>query len=135
KERPALGALDDPDLVLARAREGPPGVPEELRLDDRGCERAAVDRQERTRPGRDCVDGGSHDFLAGAGLALDDDGNRGAGDRLETAELCGERRQQRRQLRCRRAQVRGGDDRWRPGWDRDLLAEEQEGMADLDEVA
>src|SRR5437899_1021601 len=53
-------------------------IAEELRLDQGLRDRAAVDRDKRLlASGTQLMDGASHELLASAGLALDEDGERG----------------------------------------------------------
>ena len=48
KERATRGRFEDAETVLHRAREGATRVPEELALEERVRERAAVDRDKRS---------------------------------------------------------------------------------------
>ena len=84
---PLLGRLDEPLLVRARARERAFHVAEELRLEQRLRQRAAVERDERTiAPQRIEVDGARHPFLAGARLAGHEHRAVGARDLLDQLE-------------------------------------------------
>ena len=62
-------------------------VPEQLALDQRAGDRAAIDDDERLRvPRRQLVQGARDHVLAGAGLALDEHGRVGRRDLLDQAE-------------------------------------------------
>ena len=67
-----------------RSRERALLIAEELRLDQGVRDRAAVDSDKRLlASGTQLVDGPSHELLAGAGLALDEDGERRVGHLLD----------------------------------------------------
>ena len=74
EERAALGLLELAEVPGARAGEGALLVPEQLRLDQLGRHRGAVERHEgRERARALAVDRTRNQLLAGAGLADDAD--------------------------------------------------------------
>src|SRR4029453_3579075 len=86
------GLLEDPAVGVDRAGERPALVTEEGRLDERRRDRRAVEDDQRPRATSAPLVGrlGEH-LLAGARLALDDDGDVGGGEplaeRIEAAHL------------------------------------------------
>src|SRR4029079_3217544 len=75
EDRPAVGGDELPGLLAHGAGERSLLVPEELRLDELLGDGRAVDLDERpVRARRAAVDLARHELLAGAGLALDQDG-------------------------------------------------------------
>src|SRR2546428_349253 len=73
EDRAAVGLREEPGCVADRAGEGAAHVPEELALEQRLGERAAVDGHERPLAARAVrVDGACDEFLAGAALAEDE---------------------------------------------------------------
>jgi len=69
----AVSDLEEPTLARRRAREGAPLVPEELRLDELGRDRGAVDLDVRlVREGARAVDGARDELLARARLTRDE---------------------------------------------------------------
>ena len=87
EEGAAGGLLECADPALGGAGEGARLVAEQLGLDEVRRDRAAVDDDERAVGARArVVDGGGGAFLAGAGLALDEDGGVARGDLLELRE-------------------------------------------------
>ena len=87
EERPAVGERDQAGLRRARVGVGAARVPEQLVLDQVLGKRAAIDRHERAiLPAARIVDGARGHFLAGAGLAFDQDrriGLRNVPDELD----------------------------------------------------
>ena len=84
EQRSAPGKLELPLFSLMRAGERTFLVAEQLRLDQRVRDRAAVDGYERLlAAGAQVMDGTGHELLAGAGLALDEDSERRVGDLLD----------------------------------------------------
>jgi hypothetical protein len=80
EERPAVGLFEDALPGRGRSGEGAFFVAEQLRLDERRRHRRAVEDDEGALDPRALlVEGLGEDLLAGAGLALDDDGNVGHG--------------------------------------------------------
>src|SRR5207244_2037823 len=80
EQRPAPGNLELPLLALMGPGERALLVAEELRLDERVRDRSAVDGDERlVASGAELMNRPGHDFLAGAGLALHEDRERGVG--------------------------------------------------------
>src|SRR5262249_53419776 len=74
KERPSRRGLDQPLVVTIRTRERPPGVAEELTLEDAFSERRAVLREERApRPWSVVVNQAGAQLLPRARLALEED--------------------------------------------------------------
>ncbi len=87
EQRPLVGQLESPELALDGARERPPLVAEQLRLQQRLRQRAAVDLHERpARPLRPRVDGARHQLLPRPRLAVDVDRRVGGGDLLDRLE-------------------------------------------------
>jgi hypothetical protein len=87
EERPPVGCLEPPGLARKCARERTLLVPEELALDERGGERAAVDGDEgRARPQAAVVNVSRDDLLSGAGLARNEDGGARRGNPLDLAQ-------------------------------------------------
>ena len=87
EQRAAVGFLEQAGLGDGGPGEGAPHVAEQLRLQQRLRHRAAVHRHERTGRSRaGVVDGLGDDLLAGAGLALDQQGGVGGGDALDEVE-------------------------------------------------
>jgi hypothetical protein len=89
KESPAVGRLEEADLVARRPRKRPAPVPEQLGFHERQGYRPGVDRHERLVPRHAViVDRPGEQFLARAGLADDEhvalDGGEFA-DHLEQA--------------------------------------------------
>ena len=88
EQRAAIGQLEAADAALERAGECALDVSEQLAFDQPGGDRAAVDFHERMLVTRAAaVDGARDQFLAGAGLAEDQDrgvGRRHAIDRCAT---------------------------------------------------
>src|SRR5206468_3121120 len=86
EDRAAVGFGEEPGRVADRAGEGAAHVPEELALEQRLGERAAVDGHERPLAARAVrVDGTCDELLAGAALAEDEHRaapGRNARDRL-----------------------------------------------------
>ena len=81
EERPPVGELEAPGLPLAGAGEGPLLVPEQLGLQQRLGDGAAVEGHEGlAAPLALPVDRLRHDLLAGAGLAQDQHGQARGGD-------------------------------------------------------
>jgi hypothetical protein len=87
EQGPAARQGEATGLVLRGPREGAGLVPEQLRFEQGVGQRPAVDGHEGTVPtGAQAVNGARHQLLAGAGLALDQDGAfalRDAGERLD----------------------------------------------------
>ena len=80
KERPVVGRLEEAVLETVGSREGPALVAEELALEERVLEGAAVyDRQGGLRPGAVSVERPGDQLLSGSALSLDED--RGVGGR------------------------------------------------------
>ena len=120
EQRAAVGFLEPPDLPFERAGERPLFVPEQLRFDQIGGDRAAIDGDDRLfRAWRSGMDRIGDDFLADAAFPLDQHrhararclgGNRqrraehrlGADDLVET-QGCGNLFGQRAQLSGRLA--------------------------------
>ena len=74
EERPAVGECDQTGLRRARVGVRAAGVPEQLVLDQVLGKRSAIDRHERPiLAAARIVDGARGHFLAGAGLAFDED--------------------------------------------------------------
>ena len=87
EEGPAVGQLEEALLVALGAGERPADVPEELALEERVGQRGAVLGEERlARPRALRVDGAGDQLLAGARLALDEDGLLGGHDLVEEAQ-------------------------------------------------
>jgi hypothetical protein len=87
KQRSALRRLDAPDLALHGAGEGTPLVAEQLGLDERLGNRAAVDGHERTVGARrSLVDGARAELLAGAAFAADEHRRARCGDLADGAK-------------------------------------------------
>ncbi len=91
EEHPAMRELNEPRLGLARIREGPALVAEELGFEERVRNRRAVDVDERgTRARARSVQGPRDEALARAGLAAQKDrrgARRGRGARQNVLEL------------------------------------------------
>jgi hypothetical protein len=84
EECPSVGRLEPPGPARKCARERTLLVPEELTLDERGGERAAVDGDEgRARPQAAVVHVSRDDLLSGASLARNEDGRARRGNSLE----------------------------------------------------
>src|SRR5207245_1695072 len=84
KKASALCQLELPLLSLMRPCERALLIAEELRLDQGVRDRAAVDSDKRLfASGTQLMDRPSDEFLAGAGLALDEDSERGVGHLLD----------------------------------------------------
>src|SRR5439155_1839343 len=80
----ALCQLELPFLSLMRPRARALLVAEEIRLDQGVPDRAAVHRDKRLlSPGTQVMDRPSDELLASAGLALDEDSQRGVGHLLD----------------------------------------------------
>jgi hypothetical protein len=78
---PPLGERHEPGLVLTRIGERAAAVAEQLVLDERLGERAAVHGEERvSAPRARVVEGARDEVLPGPGLPLDDDGHVVGGD-------------------------------------------------------
>src|SRR5690606_38966876 len=93
----AAGRLEGADAPLLGAGEGAALVAEELALDQVGRDRAAVDHDERAGRARALlVDRLGDGALAGAGLAVEQDGAVGVESEEHTSEL-----QSRENLVCR----------------------------------
>src|SRR5271155_4955246 len=75
KERPAVGCLDEAGPILVRAGERPLLVPEELRLDQVGGDRTAIDGDHGSPASGHRVNRPSEDLLPRAALASDEDGH------------------------------------------------------------
>src|SRR5262249_62020035 len=86
KEGAAVGRTDKPGPILGGARERALLVAEELALDQRVRDGAAVHGHEVATPAGQGVDRAPDDFLAGAGLAAQDDRDRRACDVLALLE-------------------------------------------------
>ena len=87
KQRAAVGGFEQPLLGVDGAGEGALHVPEELRLQDRLGERAAVDGHERLGlAARLLVNLARRPFLAGARLAGDEHAGVGAGHARHQAD-------------------------------------------------
>jgi hypothetical protein len=69
KQRPAIGASEQPRRASEGAREGTAHVPEELRFDERCGNRAAIDGHERALAPREAVNGAREHLLPCSGLA------------------------------------------------------------------
>ena len=69
-----VGAAEEARAWPVRAGEGPPAVAEELALGERLGQSRAVDGDQRPGPLAPGVHAARDDLLAGAGLALEDDG-------------------------------------------------------------
>src|SRR5581483_9425120 len=79
--------LEEPALALGRAGEGALLEAEELALEERLGERAAVEREERPRsPPGGGVDAAGDDLLAGPRLAADEDAHLRARDPIDERE-------------------------------------------------
>src|SRR6202022_3828592 len=81
-----LGKLELAHLGLRRAREGALLVAEELRLEQRVDDGGAVDGDEGLLRSRVAVDHAGDQLLAGAALALDQDGGAGGGHAAHVLE-------------------------------------------------
>ena len=87
EQRAAVRLLQPPRPTGERAGERAPDVPEQLRLEQRVRNGAAVDRHQPLVAARTVVvDGARHQFLARAGLAGDQNRARRAGHGLEELE-------------------------------------------------
>ena len=134
EEGPAVGGADQAWPVLAGAGEGPPAVPEQLRLHQRSRNRPAVHRHESPGPPGELVDGARGQLLAAAALARDDHRHRRPGDQLQPFELRGEPAGERRQARRGRLELRGVDVR-AIARDRHRVPEDEEGVAQFEGIA
>ena len=84
EHRPVIGELELAGLVLDGAGERAALEAEELRFEQLGRQRRAIDFHERAiAPRRGRMDGARHQFLAGAALAADEDRDVGVGDALD----------------------------------------------------
>ena len=84
KDRAAVGHLESARLRRVRAGKRPALVPEELALDERRRERAAVDHDEApVAPRAVAMNGTGDQLLAGAGLAKQEHRRRGRSDLLD----------------------------------------------------
>ena len=93
EQRPLVGQLEAAELALDRARERALLVAEQLRLEQRLGQRAAVDLDERpARAARARVDRARHQLLAGARLAVDIDRRVGGRDLFDGLEHRAHRR-------------------------------------------
>jgi hypothetical protein len=134
EEAAAVGRPDIAGAILERAGEGAAAVAEELGLDQARRQGAAVDRDVGPRPRRQRVQRPGDDLLAGAGGAAQEHRHVGAGDPGQRGVLqrqgpgeggeAGGRRRQAADVEIRRA-VDGASP----------VAEEEEGMAELEDVA
>jgi hypothetical protein len=111
QDRAAARRLEEPTVVLARAGERPAPMAEELALEQRLRQGGAVDGDERSvRAWARAMDAARDELLAGAGLTLDQHGDRGAGRALHQPEHLGhDRARATKSLnRPRRASRAGG---------------------------
>src|SRR5262249_19645622 len=126
KERAFAGGAHQSQTVL-RAGERAAPRPEELALDERRRDGAAVQRDEGTAPAGERMDGARDPFLSGPRLAEEQDRQRRLRDLDHDAELVVERRAQRGQdSRQRRRRARIGTR---------AVAERQVASAALNDVA
>ena len=87
EDRPSVGLLEQAALVPVGAGEGALLVAEELRFEQALRDGGAVADDERlVLGGAEAVDGPGHDFLAGPGLAGDEDAREVLGDVLDEPE-------------------------------------------------
>jgi hypothetical protein len=87
EDRAPFGGLEDAHAALAGAREGPALVAEEHALGEGAGDGRAVEHDEGpARVGRAVVQAPRGELLAGAGLALQEDGQVGAAEALERGE-------------------------------------------------
>ena len=90
EERPAGGGADDPVEGLVGAGERPLAIAEQLALEHLARDRRAVEGDERLRgAARRAMDRPREYFLAGAGLAGEQDGDVGGRDALGDGEQLG----------------------------------------------
>jgi hypothetical protein len=94
EEGPAAGIAHISELVAPRAGECPLDVAEELALEQRLGQAAAVDGDERPGAARERVDGAGQHLLAGARLAEEEHRERQRRDAAEGVELLREVGQQ-----------------------------------------
>ena len=90
KERALVGEFQAADLARDGPREGAFLVAEKFALDQPGGNSGAVDLDEGAfAPRAESVDSARQQFLAGPGLALDENGGIGGGDSFNLAEARG----------------------------------------------
>jgi hypothetical protein len=137
EERAAVCAADQPGPVLAGAGEGAALVTEELALDQRVRNRPAVDRDQLAGPLGQRVDGAGEELLAGPGLAQEDDRQERARDPLQLTQRARVDRREGDQTGRAGAQLVERDMTVqlvaRP--ERDALAEPEQRVAELDQIA
>ena len=137
KERAAAGGLEEALAVLAGAGEGALAVAEELRLEQRLGNRAAVDRDEGLGGTvADLMDRAGHQLLAGAGLAVHQH-RRHAARHLghQLAHLAHHRRAARQALQRSDRRCRHGGGHRRHGGTRRRRHPPQRGGHDAAELA
>src|SRR5687768_14365904 len=107
---------------------------EQLALDERVRERAAVERDQRTGPPGERVNRLRRDLLPGAGLSLENHRDRRRRDHRQRLQLSVELWIERLESRRERTQRLGRGDRVARRFRLVALDEEEEGVADLDQV-
>ena len=135
EEGAAVGVAHQSPRVIRSAGKGPLAVPEQLRVDEGRGERAAIDRNEPPRAAGKRVKPGRDHFLARAGLAADDDGDRRSRDGLRAAEIERERGQQCLEPRRRWPKLVAVAHGSSTGRQHDGAAEEKERVPELDQIA
>ena len=118
EERAAVGLLEPALPARGRAGEGALLVAEQLRVDQLGRDRAAVDAAERAGAKRRMlVDGAGDDLLAGAGLAEQEHGCRAPGHHLRPRHDRGQAGVAADQALVAGRSLAGDQVLWqRPGW-------------------